>query len=133
MEEKVYYDDGTNKVTSSRFIANGTTHALNGITSVKQRVVSYEAESKRNAIIAIVIGAFIVLVALGDFYVGGILFGAAIIGLGVFLLKGLAPAYSLYHIVTASASGETEALSSRDGSVISEIENALNEAIIGRG
>ena len=130
MKEKVYYDDGTNKVTSSRFIANGTTHVLNGITSVKQRIVNYEAESK---IIAIVIGAFIVLLSLGDFNIVGILIGAAIIGLGVFLLKRLASAYSIYHIVTASASGESEALSSRNGSVISEIENALNEAIIDRG
>lgn len=131
MEEKVYYDDGSNKVTSARFVANGTTHAMNGITSVKQRRADFEAESKKNAIITIVVGVMIAGSGSNSLLVA--LFGIAVIAVGVFLLKGLAGPYSVYHIVTASASGETEALSSRDGTIITEIENALNNAIIGRG
>ena len=125
-EEKVFYDNGGSKVTNTRFIANGTTYPINGITSV---AVRRNEVSKKNAIVTIVIGAIILFTGFSS-SIGVAAFGALVVVAGFFWFKSLK---DTYHVVTSSAGGETDALWSHDSSLIREIESALNNAIIERG
>jgi len=136
MEEKIFYDNGSVKVTSARFVtSNGDTYSLATVSSIKMRVKSLELERLKNKIIgygAIALGALIAIGSIFDgFSIGGIIFGLLAIAIGYLFLK--TQPEDTYHVITASASGESEALFSTDKNEVQKIVNALNEAIIHRG
>lgn len=120
MEETVFYDKNGVKVTNARFIVNGQTYTMNGVTSVQQMLV----KPKMTGPIVLGILAFLLFSA-------QLWFEAAIF-CGVAFLWG----YSLkatWVVALNSSSGENKALSSKDPAFISEVLNALNESIVHRG
>jgi hypothetical protein len=115
-EEKVYLDEDGILVTSSRFVVPGETYAMSGITSVK-------GASKSTVVASLLIGLF-------GLYMGTvhIIYGALFIG-----AAALWYFQSKHMVVLTTASGASEALSSRDKDKIFRIIDALNDSIIGRG
>jgi len=132
MEETVYYDKGGNKVTSARFIVGGTTHALSGITSVATRTTDFSKERgsyKLKGIALMVLGGICILGGFTE--IASLIVGIILAFFGFRLFKKQPS--DIHHLVTSSASGETEALSSIMYEQIKEIENAITDAIIARG
>ena len=122
MEEKNFFNSGNVSVTNARFIVHGQTYALSGITSVK----SYQHDPSRKGP---VIGGIVGLLALaaGDWGVAiGLIFIACAILWWILDKKK-------FSVLLNTASGETEALTSHNSRFISQIVDALNEAIIYRG
>ena len=119
MEEKTFLSEGGVTVTNARFIVPSQTYAVSGITSVKN------SQDYPKRLYPIVCGLF------------GFIFLVSATGFGLFLLVIAAIWWigqkTQYHILLTTSSGEAKALSSNDGSFISKVVNALNEAIVARG
>jgi hypothetical protein len=115
-EEIVYLDEDGVLVTSARFVVPGQTYAMSGITSVM-------AASKSTVVASVLIGLFGLYMGTVNLIYGAIFIGAA----------ALWYSQSKYIVMLTTASGASEALSSRDEESISRIIEALNDAIIGRG
>ena len=122
MEEKSFFNDGGVSVSNSRFIAQGQTYAMSGVTSVKS---SRQDPSRKAPIIMGIVG----LLALA----GGST--AAIVGL--LLIAGAVAMWFLqkaeFQVLLYTASGEAKALTSNDGAFVSNVVAALNDAIVHRG
>jgi hypothetical protein len=122
MQETTFLAGNDVSVTNARFIAQGQTYAMSGITSVQ----SFRQDpSRKGPIILAIVGG---LALLG----GGT---SSVVGL---LLMAGAAAWWLttkpeYSVLLNSASGEAKALASKDGQFIAKVVNALNEAIVHRG
>ena len=126
--EEVLLEQGNIKVTTSRLLIGSKTFAISNITSV---VFGKIKANKLPAIIVVIAGVFILLfgIALDAVLIGLILGGATIAG-GVFIFQNAVDRYS---VRLESASGESDALSSKDKEWIRKIVDAINEAIIRRG
>lgn len=119
-EEKSFMSESDVSVSNSRFIAQGQTYAMSGITSVKSHM-----EPPKRVFVYILGGLGAVMFISGVFLVGLLMIGAAV---GIwFLLK------TDYSVLLTTASGESKALSSKDGEFIGRVVNALNDAIVHRG
>lgn len=127
MEEKVFYDDGFNKVTNARFITGGQTYALAGLTSVKMTESPFQYKLH-----LYVVGAILILAGMGNFS-HSVSNGIVLLAMGIAAIWLAYNAKSTYNIVTVSAGGEVKALSSKNIGVISGIVNAINDAIVHRG
>jgi hypothetical protein len=127
-EEKSFFNEGGVSVTNARFIAQGQTYAMSGITSVK----SFQEDPSRKG--PIILGIIGVLGTLGAFSSnsvgGGIIMALLFIGGAIAWWIYQKPEYS---VLLSSASGEAKALASKDGQFISNVVNALNDAIVHRG
>ncbi len=127
MEEKVFYEDGANKVTNARFVAGAQTYALSGITSVRmaEEAPKYKLHTMAGGALAIFAG----FAQFSENFMGAIVLiaiGGALIWFG----KNMK---ATYHVVTVSSGGESQALSSSDQTLISKIVNGITEAIVHRG
>lgn len=123
MEEKVFFECGDTRVTNARFVLAGKTFAMNGVTSVRQ---SMAPASIKGPLIAIAVGLLILIAASGS----GKLIGVVVAGLGVWMLISQK---STHYVFLSSASGEQQALESKDQSYIDGVVSALNDALIHRG
>ena len=123
MEEHVFFERGSVKVTNARFIVDGQTFAMVGVTSVKSVLIS---PSIRGPIIAIVVGLMI-LIGVDGF---GKVIGLAIAAIGAWIIYSQKPTHV---VMMCSSSNETQALSSTDQDYVSSVINALNDALIHRG
>jgi len=107
-------------VTNSRIILWNKTYAMAGLTSVRSTVIA----AKRGWPIAVALLGLILLV------------GPDTRGFGVVsLVVGLIWAFSLkdqYAVTISSASGELQALVSKDKNYINDIVGAINQAIVYR-
>lgn len=124
-EERVFYSTADNsvRITNTRAIIGGKTYAMSNITSVT-------IVQKKINIVLVVILALIGLASL--FFIGQspivtLVIVAACAGL-IFLL--VRPSYAMR---LGSASGESEALVSRNKPQVEQITSAMNEAIVHRG
>ncbi len=117
-EEKVFYDGGNVKVTNSRFLTYGTTTSMSGVTSVSKYA---HHPSRKGPIILAIIG--LILFA-WQWFIALIVIAAAV---AWWMSQKVT-----YSIQLASASGQTEALNSKDESLVDQIIEALNEAIVYR-
>lgn len=123
MSEQNYFDQGSVRVTSARFVVNGTTYPINSIASVRA------SESKPiplTAIILIMIGFGILLGGQASL----LFFGALAIGLGILWIVKKAKVYS---VVLRTSSGESQVLESKDKAHVLSVVEALNTAIVARG
>ena len=125
-DEIAVYCDENIQITNLRAMMHGKTYAMANVTSVS----TYTQEvSKVPGVIILVLGALFLLAAVGGDWVFGVI--------GVILLLLGAGAYSAskhtYWVRIGSASGETNALSSRDRAYIERVVSAMNEAIVRRG
>jgi len=111
------------KVTSARFLVEGQTYAVGGITSVMKTVG--EPPSKLGPIVTIVLGAV------------GLFNGAAtaIIGLMVVVVGVLwfRSRRTEHVVVLTTAAGEKRAYKSADEDFVDSVVVALNDAIVHRG
>ncbi|MGE4260012.1 DUF6232 family protein [Shewanella sp.] len=120
MDEKVFFNQGDVTVTNARFIVSGQTYAMNGVTSVKQLV---NAPNRGGPIVFGLIGGSLLL---SKIWLPAIL----LIGIAVIWWRKQSPDWI---VALNSSSGETKALTSKDGTFIRNVINALNESIIHRG
>jgi len=127
-KEKVYFDNSYVKVTNSRFIVGSTTYPISNITSVKHLV---EHPSKFWPGVMILLGAVLAYASYVNSLTSTVWISALVIlGWGIFSWVSLKDT----HIVRIStASGEIDALRSKESPIILNIVNALNDAIIERG
>jgi len=116
--EKIYYNDAGTIVSDKRFVSQGTTYALPSIASVAAGI---HAPRKLGWILALILG--LVAAPVNAF------FGIPIAALAAWSLYQRRRAYV---VVLRDASGETNALSSRDRATIEKIVAALNLAIVER-
>lgn len=119
--ESVYFDNAGVTVTKSRFIVNGKTYTMNGVTSVRQEI---NQPWKGQAVLGFI---GVLLFFSGDFegiFPGLLIFAGAIF----WFIKS-----KKYLIHLSSASGEVQALSNSDSGFIGNIISALNQAIVERG
>lgn len=123
MEEKSFFNQGNVSVSNSRFIVDGQTYAMNGVTSVK---AGKKDPSRAGPVILGIVGLF----SLFNGGVGAVTVGLVMIGLAVFWWTKQKPELS---VVLSSSSGEAQALSSKDPVFINGVIAALNNAIIHRG
>lgn len=119
MEERSFLKEGGIAVTSARFIVPSQTYAMAGVTSVKN---AEESPKRSYPIVCGIIGLLF-------------LFGVPVVGL-VLIVTAVVwwiGQKRQYHVLLTTAGGEMKALSSQDGSFISRVVQALNDAIVARG
>lgn len=122
MEEKTFFNENGVSVSNARFIAQGQTYAMSGVTSVK----SFRQEPSRKGPIILAIIGLIALTGGGTVTVVGLALIAGAVALWI-LQK---PEFS---VLLSSASGEAKALTNKDGEFIGKVVAALNDAIVHRG
>ena len=133
MAEQTFFSSENVTVTQARFIVDGQTYAMQGVTSVRRSLVQ---PSKLWPIITVLLGVIAVLVSFALFSnsIGaGIVFlliGAGFIAGGVFWFRSLK---ATHFVILNSASGESRALWSTNEPYIAQVVDALNNAIIARG
>ncbi|RDD83233.1 hypothetical protein DVJ77_01105 [Dyella tabacisoli] len=75
------------------------------------------------------LGAIVLLIALSNGWVMGIVLGAITLVAGILVAKSQK---ATHHLILHSSSGEVRAISSQDGGFIARILAAVNNAIISR-
>lgn len=139
--EPVYYsDDKGIRITPTRLVMPGktvkegpSTYTMANITSVK---TVKEEPNRWGGIILALIGIILIIVGTGIVKTDSDLTSYYIVGGAVILCIGIAWAglvKPIYHIRIFSASGESDALKSKEKTYIARIVTAINEAIIKRG
>lgn len=124
-DEKMFMQEGGVTVTSTRFITPAKTHAMAGITTVSAQEKKIDVSW---SITLMVVGA---IFALSDWKVSSNLGIALLVGGLVWLAILL---FSKTYVVRIeSASGNSNALESRNKDFILNVVAALNEAIVHRG
>lgn len=119
-DEKVFLNETTAFVSNSRIVISGATYSTANVTSVRMTVF----------------GMMVALGSLGLFSesissgIVALLFSLAIAAGGFLWLRALKPTH---HVFMSSASGETQALSSQDETLIDKVVHAISEAIVHRG
>ena len=121
------YDSNGVQVDTTRFIVNGTTYPINTISSV-QALQTKDKDWK--LAIGAAIGGLVAGSALEN-SVGGTIGFAIIIGgfIGAYYLRPK----DLYYVNIATAGGEQQAYASYNANEISQIVDAINQAIVNRG
>lgn len=119
MEETVVFEQNNVKVTNARFIVDGQTYVMNGVTSVKQ------FEKKPARVIPIIVG-LVGLGTLAQTFLGGLII--LIVAAGIWFIQK-----AQYSVLLQTSSGSSQALTSTDGVYIARVVAALNDAIISRG
>jgi hypothetical protein len=119
MDEKTFFEYDDVKVTNARFISGSHTYAMSNVTSVK---AFEEKPSRMWGIVALLIG---LVIALNNATVGLVIAAAA----AFYLYRQK----TVYHVMLATAGGETSALKTYQREYLSKVVSALNEAIVHRG
>lgn len=126
-EISFYSNEHGVRITNTRAIIGSTTYSMANITSVAMGV----KPANRTPGIAIAICGFIVLLIAAPLESSGL----AIFGV-ILLLIGIPAAIvvtSTYVVRIGSASGEADAISSKEKEYIQTIVDAMNEAFVKRG
>lgn len=124
--EKTYYSDNNGvSVTKSRIIIGSATYTVANITSVK---TAKRSNKHLSGLIFSIVGLIIIIFSEGTNY--------TIFSIGLIILLGgglwaILPRPT-YHLIIASASGETYALSSKEKQYISNIVSAISDALTKR-
>jgi Family of unknown function (DUF6232) len=118
--EQQFFQDGGVTVTSARFITNGQTHAMSGITSVKR----YVQQPNR------LVPGLLVLAGVGVLANHQVVLGLLLALLGTVLwIRQKA----LHSVVIRTAAGDNKALTDTRSDRVDSIIAALNSAIVHRG
>ncbi len=140
-QETIYFDERGVKVTSARAIINGQTYSMANITSVSMR--EWRPDGTLGGILIIIgvlsgggsvpLGLFLLWGMVNFKEVGVILLAFLMVGAITFLVGLALSGSKQYAVRIGSASGEVNALNSKDRNNIQNIVEALNQAIIERG
>ena len=125
LAERTFFSEGDVLVTNARLVSSGQTYAIAGVTSVKAIV----EPAKSTGVGWAIVGAALLLVALLNAWVLGIVLGAVVVVAGILVAKSQK---ATHHLILHSSSGEVRAISSLDGDFIARILVAVNNAIISR-
>lgn len=125
--EQTFFKGTDVLVTNTRLVRGNETFAMSGVTSVSSFT---EVPSKKGPIILIVIGALALLAGGSQSSFGVAFVGLVMIGLGVLWFRSIK---NVYHVRLVTASGERDALSSRDREYVGKIVGAISQAIVHRG
>ena len=143
LEEKIYFDDGYNKITSKRVILGVNTYVLNNISSVsvhENNILAVPNPAKGCLFLfggIFALGGIFGLIgalgegdvdALGPVFVMGLI-GGAIIYAGTKAPGGTA-ASTEYSVRVGSNAGEVDGCKSQDQAKMQEIVDAINNAIV---
>lgn len=124
MNEIVFLNESNVTVTNARFIVNGQTYALSGVTSVKnRRHIEYPSR-----LIPIILGIVGIFLFLGEKPLIGFLMIAISVLIWILNKKKITDT-----VILSTAGGEVEAISSENTEFIARIILALNESIVYRG
>lgn len=132
-DEKVFLNESTAFVSNSRIVISGATYSTANVTSVRKGTTPARQGC---ALLLTVFGMMVALGSLGLFSesissgIVALLFSLAIAAGGFLWLRALKPTH---HVFMSSASGETQALSSQDETLIDKVVHAISEAIVHRG
>jgi ribosomal protein L40E len=144
-QEITYYQDESVTVTNIRVLVGPKTYSMANITSVSSAKIP--ANQMPGVVIAI-LGLLIAICAgcptiglfgsgdpdaigAGLIFVGpAVVVGLLVLGVGIAVAATVKPSYV---VKIGSASGETDALRSKDAAYIARIVNAMEEAIVKRG
>lgn len=119
MEEKVFFEHGSVKVTNARFVVDAQTFAMSNVTSVAPVT---QTPKRFWLIFMLIVGLLIAF----NSVVGGIVV-MAVAAVLLYLQK------TQYHIMLKTAGGETKALTTNEKDYFQQVVGALNEAIVHRG
>ncbi len=123
--EKLFYENGAIRVTSSRLIIANVTYALANIASVSTSV----KHPSRFWPIVFILGG--VMWGMVDFMTSQVpYFALGAIVVGILILSGQKTEYG---IRVSSSSGESTPLESKNRALIEGIVTAVNDAIVHRG
>jgi hypothetical protein len=126
-DEIIFYADQSGvRVTDKSVIIGNTTYSLADITSVSTAAVN---PSRAGPMIVMVVGFAVLSDQIFHKAFGPALFGAIVLVCGYFWYRGAKP---VWHLRIASVSGQTTPLHSLNQRWISDIAQAINEAIIHR-
>jgi hypothetical protein len=126
MAEETVYNDSNVNVTTARVVIGGTTYALRNITSVKMQL----SPAKQGcAIVTLIFGIMGVMVGRVSYSDSPamLIFGCGLVVCAILWLRSNKP---VWHLIFASASGETQALTSKNKEYIERIVASINEAIV---
>jgi len=120
MDERIFFEYGDVKVTSSRFINGGQTYVMNNVTSVKPYM---KKPNRTGGIIVLLIGFIIMF---NSSLITGLLIAAAA---SYYLYQQK----TIYKILLSTSAGETTALVTYQRNYMSDVIAAINNAIVQRG
>ena len=127
-KETIFYSDERGvRITDTRLIVGSTTYAMANITSVSR---TRKPANRVPGIVLAILGLVILAITSQLGSSEGVIFGVILLGLGI-LIAAIVKATYIARI--GSASGETDAISSKDKQYIQAVVTAMNEAIIKRG
>lgn len=129
--ERVIFDQCGVLISQTRFVCGSQTFPINGVTSIGTAV---DEPKRKGPLITMAIGLAVFFgwlsSGISSETVVPILFGAALFAIGLLIFIKQRPTF---HVLLRSASGETKALSNKDGDLVKRIVGALNEAVVLRG
>lgn len=128
-EEEALYQDANIRITNLRAMLQGKTYAMANVTSVSMFT---EFAKRGPGIILAALGGFAVLVGFGAREEMSCVLPVGVLMLALGVIVALT-AKNVYWVRIGSASGETNALSSKDYAYIDRIVRAMNDAIVRRG
>jgi len=132
-EEQVFLNEGGVYVTNSRVVVGGTTYSTANITSVS----TTKTPASPGCAFALIgfgclgfVSGLMFLANDTSGAIGALIFWVLIIAGGVSWLRKLKPTF---HVILASASGESKALNSKDEAFVDQVAGAVNQALVHRG
>ena len=142
--DKVFFAQGNVTVTQTRFVHSGDTYVMANISSCRTRTTDHTETDDGKKVLKTVAawGSLIVGIVLAVFLYATVESVAVAVVVAVIGIIGAIAAsimiqpdsdYEVYHLYLGTNSGELEAISSREGDYIVQIERAINDAIVARG
>ncbi|WOF75231.1 DUF6232 family protein [Parvibaculaceae bacterium PLY_AMNH_Bact1] len=127
MDDETIFQQGSISVTKTMATISGTSYPINGIGSIS--IVKEESKSVFFWIVVVVLALFgWSLLSAGEVLVGLVTLGIAS-GIGWLLYS----AQPKHHLVIRTASGDTQALTSKDMVHLGKVKSAIEQAVAARG
>jgi len=135
MSSKLYENAGIT-VDSTRYVVNGTTYPINSIASVNAKTISRPDEHSGSwlALAGLAIfGAFLLIVGIAKII--GVLIGLGlIVAAFAYAMKPSVRKFEdKYSVEIATSAGSTDTYTTSTITIVQDIVEAINEAIIARG
>lgn len=128
--ETTIYEKNDIKITNLRAVFGSKTYAISNITSVETKRIDANGCMPAGLMTIGVLLVFYGIPRLFDAEFNMVIFGAIAFGLGFLIHRSNKPSYA---VSLTTASGEIKAYTSESSESISEIIEALNNAIIQKG
>lgn len=122
----MFYNKNGVQVDKARYVVAGETFPINSIASVRAYTV------KTGNIARLLLGIILTLIGFSMIVGSEAGFGLILVIIGIVIAYVNKPG-ELYSVRTSTSAGEADSYTSADKKEISDIVNAINEAIIARG